>query len=381
MIVYGEREEVVGTRALLAEIEAIADPEERLIRFGQWEAAALDALCHEVDDDIDPRTVPLPASLRIRPQEGFAYYALYPGQYRTAARRFAEAERPSHCVVIGIRSIGTTLSSVVAEALPCPVWRFTVRPRGHPFDRRLQLAATLEGKICRHEASHFLVVDEGPGLSGSSFASVAEKLNTLGIPDKRIVFFPNYEPEVTSLVSERARERWGRHRLWFEPFSPPENVPPGARDLSGGMWRDLIGSDAAVQPQHERRKYLHDGVLWKFSGLAHYGRAKLRRAHELAACGFVPEPLGFGNGFLQTQWIEGSRATTADEDLLDTMARYLACLSEQYNTGSAPDYGKLTEMIHANTGLERSPPCEAGTTVAIDGRMLPYEWVRAAQGG
>lgn len=380
MIVYGEREEVVDTRSLLAEVEQIADSEERLIRYGQWESAAVDALCPDVDDDIDPRTAPLPSVLRIRPQEGFAYYALYPDQYRRAALRFAAAERPKRCVVIGIRSIGTTLSSVVAEVLPCPVWRFTVRPHGHPFDRRLDLKPRLQEKIRQQSGDVFLVVDEGPGLSGSSFTSVAEKLNELGVPDERIVFFPSYQPDVASLCSERARGRWPRHRYYVEPFPEGDLVPPGARDLSGGLWRNLIPCEAAVQPQHERRKYLHDGVLWKFAGLAHYGRARLRRACELASAGFVPQSLGLRNGFLLTRWIEGTPARAIDDRLLDAMARYLAFLSERYDTGRQSNPGRLVEMIQVNTGMECAPPPHEGTQVAVDGRMLPQEWIQTDAG-
>jgi hypothetical protein len=380
MIVYGEREDVVSSRALLAEAERIADAEERLIRYGQWEAAAVDALCPEVDDDIDPRTAVLPETLRIRPQEGFAYYSLYPEQYRQAARRFAATERPHACVVIGIRSIGTPLSSVVAEALPCPVWRFTVRPRGHPFDRRIVLSPGLERTVRERNREMFLVVDEGPGLSGSSFTSVAEKLNELGVPDERIVFFPSYEPDVSSLVSERARARWPRHRSYVEPFRAGDVVPHGARDLSGGLWREVVACDAAVQPQHERRKYLDDGVLWKFAGLAHYGRAKLQRACDLFSESFVPQPLGFENGFILSRWAEGTPACGIDEALLDTMARYLACLSERYDTGRPADTDKLVEMIRVNTGLECAAPVHESTTVAVDGRMLPQEWIRTARG-
>ena len=70
-----------------------------------------------------------------------------------------------------------------------------------------------------------------------------------------------------------------------------------------GCWRGLVGSDVAVQGQHERRKYLHDGVLWKFSGLGHYGREKLQRARELT--GFIPQVHGLENGFLLMDWIDG----------------------------------------------------------------------------
>lgn len=376
MIVYADRDEVVSTRAFRREIERLSGTE-RLIRFGQWESAAIDALCPEADDLVDPLNAPLPDTLRIRPAEGFAYYALYPEQYRDAAMRFSREKNPHACVVIGIRTIGTTLSTVVADALPCPARRFTVRPHGHPFERHLCLSERLENEIRRRASDWFLVVDEGPGLSGSSFNSVAEKLNSLGIPDQRIVLFPSHEPDPADFRSEQARRRWQKHPRYVERFDPHCIVPPGARDLSAGQWREVTGVDVAVQGQHERRKYLHDGILWKFSGLGHYGLAKLDRARELKE--FVPVARGLDNGFLLMDWVDGEPATLLDDSLLDAMARYLTVLAERFPVGS-PDYPGLVEMIRVNTGLECQPPDADSRTVAVDGRMLPHEWIRAPYG-
>src|SRR4051812_26576889 len=71
--------------------------------------------------------------LTVKVPEGFEFYALYPEQYCASAVRWA-AEH--HCaapqaVVVGIRSIGTTLSALVAAALNANGWqahRFTLRP-------------------------------------------------------------------------------------------------------------------------------------------------------------------------------------------------------------------------------------------------------------
>ena len=376
MIVYADREEVVSTNAFLRQVQRLSGTD-RLIRFGQWESAAIDALCPEADDIVDPLTAPLPDRLHIRPAEGFAYYALYPEQYREAALRFVRKKQPHACVVIGIRTIGTTLSTVVAEALPCPVWRFTVRPRGHPFDRYLCLSERLQTEIRRRSAEWFLVVDEGPGLSGSSFISVAEKLSSLGIPDDRIVLFPGHEPDAANFRSQRARERWPKHPRYVEPFDAARIVPEGARDLSGGAWRELLGCDVAVQGQHERRKYLHSGALWKFAGLGHYGADKLERARKLEE--FVPPTQGLHCGFMLTEWVDGQPATGLDESLLDAMARYLAAIRERFPAGDL-DYSRLVEMIRVNTGLECEEPDFSATTVAVDGRMLPHEWIRAPHG-
>ena len=94
--------------------------------------------------------------------------------------------------------------TVVAETVHA-TWRFTVRPRGHPFHRELHLSESLENAIRRHAESWFLIVDEGPGLSGSSFVSVALKLERLGIPSDRIVLFPSHDPHASRLdIGSRA---------------------------------------------------------------------------------------------------------------------------------------------------------------------------------
>jgi hypothetical protein len=118
--------------------------------------------------------------------EGYAFYALHPALYAAAAARLP----PADWRVIGIRSIGTGLAAVAASALraPPPV---TVRPGGHPFSRELRLAPELKAEWAAHDGS-FAVVDEGPGLSGSSFGAVADALERLGVPRERIAFLPGH---------------------------------------------------------------------------------------------------------------------------------------------------------------------------------------------
>ncbi|HYO82014.1 MAG TPA: hypothetical protein VES20_11465, partial [Bryobacteraceae bacterium] len=300
------------------------------IRYGQIEAGILDAIFPECDGvntlsgklrriAIDRNyeslvELNLPEQIRVRPQEGFAYYALYPDQYARAARRFKREQQPSRCTVIGIRSIGTTLAAEVVRALGCACESWTVRPHGHPFDRRVCLHPDLQVRV----GDWHLVVDEGPGISGSSFAAVADALNERGVPDERIVFFPSYEPDREALCSERARARWYRHRIYVEPFDEAGLIPSGARDLSGGAWREVVGLDVPVQPSHERRKYLHEGRLLKFAGLGRYGESKLRRAHALVR--FVPQAEKLENGFLVTSWVPGVPAAIVDPGLLWSMA-------------------------------------------------------------
>ncbi|MBW8724435.1 MAG: hypothetical protein JF625_04660, partial [Inquilinus limosus] len=123
------------------------------------------ALRHRIDTLAG---MPLPAEIRCRLPEGFAFYTLYPEAYLEASAMLAET-RP--VTVIGIRSIGLTLGAVVAEA--CGADRLvSMRPVGHPFRREISLDPGLAADLLRDPAATYAVVDEGPGLSGSSFGAV-----------------------------------------------------------------------------------------------------------------------------------------------------------------------------------------------------------------
>lgn len=378
MIVYANREETVDTHALLHRIAAASCQLERLILQGQLESGVADTLCPERDEEVCLNG-PLPERITIRTPEGYAFYCLNPEMYRDAAVRFLREQQPARSVVIGIRSIGANLSKVVADAVKA-TWRFTLRPRGHPFCREVRLGPGLESRIREHADDWFLIVDEGPGLSGSSFMSVAAKLGELGIPDGRIVLFPSHAADSSKFVSDSARSNWQRYKIYVEPFRSDRFVPASARDISGGAWREMLYENEAkypaTQPQHERRKYLENGCLWKFAGLAHFGRARLERAQRLS--GFVTGSASLTNGFLVTQWVDGKPASLSPE-LLDRMAEYLAFLRAEFATDQPVPGEILEHMIEVNTGRKLVAPTQ-GVVVAGDGRMLPQEWIETARG-
>ncbi|HWQ54126.1 MAG TPA: hypothetical protein VN442_10615 [Bryobacteraceae bacterium] len=399
MIVYREQSRTVPTAEVLARIEAAGNPLERLIEIGELEAGVADALSPDCDRDHPvlaalrraairneaPRIPGLPETITISVPEGYAYYALYPETYRMAARAFWNEARPARVAVLGIRSIGTSLSAVVAaelEGAGCEVHSWTVRPRGHPFDRRLIAEPELQRRWRELAGAYFAVVDEGPGLSGSSFASVVAALSAAGVPEQRIVLFPSWTPDGSAFVSEAARLCWPRHRKYVASFEDL-GMFPGARDLSSGNWRTCIGAEVAVQPQHERRKYLADGRLYKFAGLGRYGRGAFERAQVLAAAGFGPPVEELASGFVSGPWVSGRPLVPGDmtDDLLDVMARYLAFRSREFQCRGG---SQLTEMIRVNVEeglglrLDLSPP--DGHACAIDNRMFPHEWLRTASG-
>jgi hypothetical protein len=461
MIVYRDKSEAADPRPLLASLSADlggapghADAAGLLADFGEVEAGIADALfpdrdgVHPVADALraaslalgrlllpDPggsgsgtgsgtgsaaaearrrvdavAALPLPARISLRPAEGHAYYALYPETYLAAARRFARGERPGLAVVIGIRSIGTSLSAAVAaglEAEGVTAETLTLRPRGHPFDRRPVPDGALAGRLRKlaQGTAWFLVVDEGPGLSGSSFCGTAALLSEMGVPDGRIVLFPSWLPDPDGFVNKAARSRWRRHpkvHAGFEEAWLPGSHLAGAADLSGGAWRGLpgfgmTGLQLPVQPQHERRKYLAGGTLHRFAGLGRHGAARLRRAEELSAAGFSPAPRGIVSGFLALDWREGrplGRIDRLDPGLLATAARYLGHLGRRHATGRAADPEALMAIVETNVaeGLgadwtARLGPVRAAmpkpgeaAEIALDGRMMPHDWLRLPDG-
>jgi hypothetical protein len=372
-------------------------------------AGALAALLDEVGRG------PLPATVRPKVPEGYAYYALYPETYLAAAERWARDKGGGRAVVvIGVRSIGTSLAAVVAAALESegvPVSSLTLRPRGHPFDRRPVLTPDLAaGLRARAGDSHFLVVDEGPGLSASSLTGTADVLGALGVPDRRVTLFPSHLPDPAGFVSESARERWPRHGKAHAPFETvfPAGTPWGAeaRDLSAGGWRGLLYADErawpAVHPWHERRKYLAEAgdgtaVLHRFAGLGGHGARACRRATALAEAGLTPPVLGLSRGFLGQAWVGGARPLTrrdAGPAFLAFAATYLGHLGRHHATGEAANNRQLIEMLRVNVleelgaswpnsinGLKRhNTSMSEVLAVAVDGRMLPHEWLLTPTG-
>lgn len=360
-------------------------------------------------------SLPLPEMVQSGISEGYAYYGLYSEMYAEAALQFCREVHPDRAVVIGLRNIGTSLSAVVGAAVheTAPVETYTVRPHEHPFDRRLSLAPELEQEWRTRAHAFFLIVDEGPGLSGSSLTSVADRLSELGIPDNRIVFLPSWAPDGDQFVSERARARWRRHRKYVVPFEQVADRGPLAAwrseqllDISGGRWRERAFTEArdypAVHVQHERRKYLtgsggqHSKTLLKFAGLGRYGRASWERAGVIAQARFGPRPLGMVHGFVESEIVRGAPLAPqmADQAFLDRAAAYLAFVDRTFPASRGESFDTLVQMVQVNTGealgedwLAKLHGIEAfrasvdgAPVTALDARMFPHEWLATGNG-
>ena len=347
----------------------------------------------------------LPRSAVRRVSEGYAYYALYPETYAAAAWRFAAATRPAAAVCVGIRTIGAGLSAILAGALEIdgiPTIRATVRPRGHPFDRRLAVGADLEERLLeRRSVSHYLVADEGPGISGSSFASVTTWLEARGVAPDRIQLFPSWVPDSTSLRSDAARAAWTRYPKWHVEAAASKagmTAVTGGRgiDVSGGRWRrHVYGSEAewpAAMPRHERVKVLlpDERLIVRFAGLGRYGDARRSRAAALAEAGLGPGPGPLTAGCLTLPFVSGHPCAPrdADAELVARAATHVAFLARRYPARRSPDLEDLQIMVEHNL-RELDPSLspldlggcrsllESAPSMAVDGRMQPHEWIRS----
>lgn len=345
--------------------------------------------------------MPAAGEVPIKTPEGYAYYALYPETYGWAASGANVA------AVLGLRSIGTSLAAMVAAGAGAERI-VTARPCGDPFARELRLSDDLAADLA---VGSVAVVDEGPGLSGSSFGAAMDLLDRLGVPADRQQLFPSHSGEPGAEACEGRRRRWrqAQRRLapfeshvlpqlpdWFEDLVGPPASP--LEDLSGGGWRKALNAEAPVHAAQERRKYLlhtdRGEFLLKFSGLGAASPEKFARARALHAAGFTPEPLALRHGFLLQRWLRDARPLTDPRvnrtRLLDRLEAYLRFRAKRFP--AAPDEGaapaELSEMAAHNArellGLfaadavrARLAPLHAArpSPVRIDGRMHAWEWL------
>ena len=154
--------------------------------------------------------------------------------------------------MIGARSIGTSLACMVSAGLGArqPI---TVRPVGHPFARRV---AADPARIDR-TADAYALVDEGPGLSGSSLAAVARWLLDAGVAEERLHIFAAHRRGPGPQADEDVRALWRRaeaagrlHVTTFDDLvlraaAPSTASRPGSLRSSGRSMRRSARSAAA----------------------------------------------------------------------------------------------------------------------------------------
>jgi hypothetical protein len=333
--------------------------------------------------------VVMPREVTISVTEGFAYYALHPEAYALAACAASPPGR--EVLLVGVRSIGTTLSAMALAALTSRgdrASRITVRPRGEPYERRLDLDDEQLASVrrARDDGASVLVLDEGPGMSGSTFLATAEAVAAAGIPEERITLVCSHEPPLEALVARDAAARFRRFAMAVVPADV--RVPRGIVELSAGVWRSHAYDDEGLWPasfiQTERRKVLlPGGRLAKFEGMGRVGRAARERASLLAGAALAPEPHDEGDGWLSTPWAgRPLAATDLDVRVLDHLAMACAKRAALFAGGTA--CADLEAMVEKNLrltrGSVRAPVLPVERLCVTDGRMAPHEWLRREDG-
>jgi len=335
-----------------------------------------------------------PDWISISPPEGFTYYALHPLDFARVAAQLGVEPRP--CAVIGVRSIGTTLSAMAVAALQLAgraSSRITVRPTGHPYARQTEFDRKQYQWIRERlvENARFAIVDEGPGRSGSTFLSVAEALLHAGVSRECITMVGSREINPESLCAENAAARWRGFR--YLATSPSVNTRFKECLYAGeGCWRDFCFADKHDWPeswtQTERLKFVSSDwkTLFKFEGMGRIGADARQRAFALSESGFGPPARDAGDGFLRYGFVKGRRLLSSDmsSSLLDTMAHYCAFRASNFAEYSRSP-SQLKQMVEFNIQQEFGitvviPENEFDypNPVLVDGRMQAHEWILTA---
>jgi hypothetical protein len=336
----------------------------------------------------------LPSHIRCAHPEGFSYYGLHPLDFADLISKVHSQLKP-RAAVIGIRSVGSTLGAVVTAALRArgmTAERTTVRPAGEPYERQVAFApAQLRWmQSALEKNADFLVVDEGPGFSGSTFLSVARALRAAGVPQSRIVLLCS-RPFPAHLEHSELEREWRGFRSYRIEYG--QRVPRTAgQSLGGGAWRHLLFVDRAHWPpcwtDQERIKHLStDGkTFFKFEGFGRYGHRVRQQAAELAQAGFSPLLNGYVDGYARYEFVRGRPLSQRDlsRALLERMAAYCAFRASTF-TAEQTNPALLNDMLRVNLGIEFGMhdfkleiPVER--PVYPDCRMLPHEWLVAPGG-
>jgi hypothetical protein len=354
--------------------------------------------------------------VRMKRGEGYAFYALYPETYIEAA---SKSKLTPETIVIGIRSIGIGLAALVSAAIGARP-AYSLRPIGNPYERGVRVTSKLSRCMLANPRADFAIVDEGPGLSGSSFGSVADWLEANGVARDRIHFFPSHAGDPGPHASAPHRTRWKqgqrhvigfddailnspwqKHRLqtWVTDLVGRANW--SCRDLSGGAWRAVRYDDPSLWPpsyrQMEKRKFLMQAEdrAWhvKFAGL-YESEDKVRRGSLLAEAGFTPKVAGACYGFIVERWVDGASLDSVNVSkraMVDHLGRYLSFRARHFpRPGGGASIQTLCDMAICNVetavgakSAEKLRPlvgspgrlCRNLHRVDTDNRLHPWEWL------
>ena len=323
--------------------------------------------------------------------EGFAFYGIHPSDYLDAVEKLtSDTVQP---VIIGIRSIGLTLGAFLYAALRLKfgdkVEFLTLRPSGHPYDRKCEFVGWHARAVERHlKDGRFIIVDEGPGLSGSSFLSVGETLVGLGVNSEQIVFLCSRKVDSNQLVTPNGAQRWSRfksHVVSQNRLSPEED----AEMVVAGDWRKSSHFPETLWPglwtsmlppmfrSGDRQR------VFEYHGLGHYGDAVRLRINSLADADFTLPVKRAANGFSETVPLRGCRLSKHDlaEDVIEQIAQYLALRpsicpapGDAVATQSLEDMARFNFHQATGVGLPADFHLPVQRPAIADAQMMPHTW-------
>lgn len=332
-------------------------------------------------------------SLRCAHPEGFSYYGLHPLDFADLTWSLHGSLRPS-LAIIGVRSAGIALSAIVCAVLAAQgkdAQRTSVRPQGEPYHRKTLFTAAQSQWIQSRleQEADFLVVDEGPGFSGSTFLSVARALQDAGVPASRVLLLGSRPFQNRTETNED--NEWNQYKLHSIAYG--RNIPHDAGEYFGnGFWREKLYSQRAQWPacwtEVERSKHLTSDSrhLLKFEGFGRFGERCREQAMLLAAEGFSPAVLSLEQGWACYELVDGRPLDRGHKNpqLLSRLADYCAFRVRNFPAAFS-DLEALKNMLENNLELQLGMKASMGEIplerlVLPDCRMLPHEWLLTAEG-
>jgi hypothetical protein len=243
-----------------------------------------------------------------------------------------------------------------------------VRPFGDAFARQVDLPDDL-----LDSEAHYVIVDEGPGLSGSSFGAIGDWLEERGVPLERIAFIPSHTDDPGPQASKTHLHRWQRAQRVPADFGG--RLPKLARTWAAGF----------LEP--------HDQL--KFAGLGATGERKLELARTLHGAGLTPQPVGLVHGFLIERPPEKAGPLEPDEKPVPEIARYIVERANLFPTGEhgGASIAQLLVMCRRNISLALGGAALSAigcldadrlssgvVRVRTDNRMDRTNWLRTPDG-
>lgn len=421
LFVFRKARQQLSTQSLLEDLRNTTDPADALVRAGELETGLADAhadahadatpamaaivddyaeaLCGAVPAQPAILKMALPETIVCAHTEGFSFYGLHPLDFADLAAAIHMKFTPE-VAIIGIRSAGAVLSAVVKAVLQShgkKADRITVRPEGEPYRRTASFTAAQLAWIRQRRNADFLIVDEGPGFSGSTFLSVAAALADAGVPHTQIVLMGS-----RPFDSIKLNAQWRTFTIAYGRRGPAD----AKTCIGNGYWRQHLYPELSHWPacwtEMERAKHLSaDGKCFlKFEGFGRYGERARQQATILAEEKFSPRCTGFDSGYARYDFVKAHplRAEDASPALLAHIARYCSFRAQNFPAPAASvDTRSLSNMLQRNLALcnteaisetyriaqsanraDASIPVER--PVYADCCMRPHEWLQTPAG-